>query len=134
MADEECKKLGKRVWLRVEATEFSGGILVLWNKEDNMLRVVHTQRQFVHFSLLTSGGNPWKLTIVYLSPNSTIRQSLWRDLKQLQIALPWLLIADFSVDIHGHERSSGRGGSPSFVDMVQGGHLLDLGFFGPNFT
>lgn len=51
-----------------------------------------------------------------------------------RISASWLLIGDFNSVIHGHERSSGKGVSSSFLDMVQCRGLLDLGFAGPKFT
>lgn len=87
-----------------------------------------------HLSMLTNARKTWELTVMYASPNPSIRGSLWRDLKSLQIRLPWCLIWDFNVVLFGYEQSFSGEASPSFLDIVKLRGLVDMGFAGPRFT
>ena len=97
-ADDICNKLGFDYWVRVEAMGFNGGIWVLW-KEHYQLNVIKTHPQFIHMQIKSQGGHLWHLSVVYGSPNSSLRRFLWRDLNQYPInnATPWLIIVgDFN--------------------------------------
>lgn len=50
--DKVCKKLGKKSWVRSEATGFSGGTWVCWNDEEVDLRVLRVTRSFVHMEVV----------------------------------------------------------------------------------
>lgn len=56
-ADEACSKLGKSDRTRLEAKGFSGGVWVLWNKDEINLEILHARKAFYpHFSVPRRGG------------------------------------------------------------------------------
>lgn len=68
-ADHVCKKLKKKNWVRVEVMGFSGSIWILWDDEDVILKVRHTNKKYVNLAVLLTIGVSWELTVVYVSPN-----------------------------------------------------------------
>lgn len=75
-ADVVCRRLGSRDWVRSEAEGFSGGIWVLWNREEVNLKVVHVEKHSVH--VIVDEGKPtaWLLTAVYASPQHHLRPTI----------------------------------------------------------
>ncbi|XP_075499925.1 uncharacterized protein LOC142538495 [Primulina tabacum] len=138
-ADDICKKMGYSNWLRVEAVGFSGGIWIFW-KEDIHLEIVYSHPQFVLARVEGNNRIPWFLSIVYGSPNATLRKRLWQDLtkENLNIAGPWLSIGDYnSVSSEQEVSSTGRvasNRSAGLTDWMFNQGLLDLGYIGSRFT
>ncbi|XP_073015397.1 uncharacterized protein [Primulina eburnea] len=138
-ADDICKKMGYKNWLRVEAVGFSGGIWIFW-QEEIMLEAIYTHPQFVLARVETSNSSPWNLSIVYGSPNATLRKKLWEDLMadKLNIIGPWMSIGDYNCTISDQETSYNRGSDQSrsagMTDWMFEQGLIDLGFVGPTFT
>lgn len=132
--DRMCEKLGKRRWIRAEATGFSRGIWVLWEKEEISvtLKVVH--KSFIHMEVESASRKRWTLTAVYASSQLSARQFIWGKLNELEVKTPWALIGDFNYVLKTEERSSNSGASSSFIDWVDGNGLVDLGFIGSKFT
>lgn len=133
-ADEACKRTEKRKWFRVEASGFSGGIWVLWNKEDIQLKVIYAQKEFVRLSILNYASKEWETTIVCASPNPNIGSSLWWDPTLMHTRVPLCLIGDFNATLTGQERLLRTGALTMFLDMVYNRSLIDMGFIGPRFT
>ena len=77
-ADTVCRKLGFDYWVRVEALGFSGGIWVLW-KECMKVDILKTHPQFIHMQIDTEGGRDWLFSMVYGSPNVSLRKFLLMD-------------------------------------------------------
>lgn len=75
-ADDICNKMGYENWLRVEAVGFSGGIWIFW-KDNLHLEIVQSHPQFVILRVKKDTATPWFLSIVYGSPDSTLRKRLW---------------------------------------------------------
>ncbi|XP_073045682.1 uncharacterized protein [Primulina eburnea] len=138
-ADEICKKMGFENWLRVEATGFSGGIWVFW-QDDMKLEIVHTHSQFVLVRVKVGHQALWLLSIVYGSPNATLRKKLWHDLSldNLNIEGPWCSIGDYNSVISDDEiepqRNSAHHRSPEFADWIFNQAMIDMGFKGSKFT
>lgn len=40
MADQVCRKLGKKRWVRSEAGGFSGGVWIFWDEDEVRVKVV----------------------------------------------------------------------------------------------
>ncbi|CAL8115937.1 unnamed protein product [Prunus armeniaca] len=80
----------------------------------------------------------WLLTVVYASPCSNVRTSLWKYFDGLAAVcnLPWLLIGDFNDIVCGDEKLGGNldVGGQHFIEWLDRNHLIDLGFSGSNFT
>lgn len=73
-ADEVCSKLGKKKWIRSEASGFSGGLWVLWDKEDVVLKMEYAHKSFSHLEVKTAGRLCWALTVVCTHPNPKVRK------------------------------------------------------------
>ncbi|XP_038688673.1 uncharacterized protein LOC119987842 [Tripterygium wilfordii] len=138
-ADSLCKQWGFANWVRVEAFGFSGGIWVFWH-DKYQIEVVHTHPQFVHLCVNGDGARNWFLTVVYGSPNATLRKMLWQDLRKEEIGItaPWLLAGDFNSVVSSDEVSSNRHQvhkrCAGFVNWIFDQGLIDMGFSGPIYT
>lgn len=53
--DEVCAKLGRKSWIRSEATGFSGGVWVLWDDKAISLSLKEANRFFLHFDMKSAG-------------------------------------------------------------------------------
>ncbi|XP_057425973.1 uncharacterized protein LOC130719367 [Lotus japonicus] len=122
----------------VEAEGFSGGIWLLWSKQYGKVEVMSSHRQFIHARITTSANLPSLLvTFVYGSPNISVRDFLWRELRRLAstISEPWMVIWDFNAYLHASDKVGG--GPPNavamrkFSDCITDCAISDLGFKGP---
>ncbi|XP_075498049.1 uncharacterized protein LOC142536533 [Primulina tabacum] len=138
-ADEICKKMGFENWLRVEATGFSGGIWIFWQDTINM-EVVHTHPQFLLARVKIDNKDPWFLSIVYGSPNATLRKKLWQDLdiEKLNIQGPWCSIRDYNSVITKDEVASRmkttNHRSGDFTEWIFNQKMIDMGYEGATHT
>lgn len=133
-ADDSCRRLGRRDWIRSKARGFSGGIWILWDRQEIALTVIHVELHFVHLLVHEANGKIWELTAIYASPQRSLRPALWKQLESIQRSYPWVLIGDFNCTSKEAERSSPGGISDSFVEMLQREGLIDVGYTGPSFT
>ncbi|XP_050220226.1 uncharacterized protein LOC126670515 [Mercurialis annua] len=123
---------------RVEAVGFSGGIWIIWNQKYDIV-VLDNNKYFIHLRIV-DGTETFLLTIVYASPNATLRQHLWTDLNVLAtlIAEPWMLGGNFNAALYDNERKGGAygngGGCRQFRSFFESHSLIDLGFCGSQFT
>ncbi|XP_073051225.1 uncharacterized protein [Primulina eburnea] len=126
-------------WLRVEAVGFSGGIWIFW-KEEIHLEIISSHPQFVLARVEGIHRSPWFLSIVYGSPNGTLRKRLWQDLTKEKLNLdgPWLSIGDYnSVSSEQEVTSNGRLAnirSAGLTEWMFNQGLVDLGYIGSRFT
>ncbi|XP_073046080.1 uncharacterized protein [Primulina eburnea] len=138
-ADAICNKMKYENWVRVEAVGFSGGIWIFWN-DDVTLEILYSHPQFVLARVETNNSVPWFLTIVYGSPNPTLRKRLWQDLtkENLNIQGSWLSVGDYNSVCNEHETSTTEGAthhrSAGFNDWLFNQGLIDIGFSGSRFT
>lgn len=97
VATKCCKSLGFDKWMRIESVGFSGIIWLLW-KSNWDIEVLSTHPQFAHVRVKQGNVRPWVMTVVYASPNQTLRNLLWRDLSvnELRINDPWMVVGDFN--------------------------------------
>lgn len=91
-----------------------GGIWLLW-KADYKLDILKTHPQFVLARICRNDSSPWLLSVVYGSPNASLRNFLWQDLASNSIDLsdPWLAVRDFhsvtsSTEVSSNSRISNR--------------------------
>ena len=84
--------------------------------------------------------HPWLLSIVYGSPNLTLRKFQWQALhcNKLDLSKPWLVAGDFNAITSGHETSypgnlDNRRCS-LFNEWISNHQLIDMGFSWPGFT
>ncbi|XP_057444772.1 uncharacterized protein LOC130737018 [Lotus japonicus] len=125
----------------VEAEGFSGGIWIFWSKSWGSVEVLYSHRQLVHLRIKPNNGQPhFLVTFVYGSPNVSLRDFLWRELRQLasHITEPWVVMGDFNTYLHASDKVGG--GPPNMLSMskfrncIEECSLSDLGFKGPPFT
>ncbi|XP_057444746.1 uncharacterized protein LOC130736989 [Lotus japonicus] len=124
----------------VEEEGFSGGIWILWKKQWGQVDIISSHRQFVHTRISPKDGPSLQVTFVYGSPNCTVRDILWRELRRLasQISGPWLVAGDFNSYLSASNKLGG--GPPNlssmnkFRDCLDACSLSDLEFKGPPFT
>ncbi|XP_008231245.1 PREDICTED: uncharacterized protein LOC103330439 [Prunus mume] len=113
-----------------------GGIWLLWNGNSVSLHVVAHSSQFIT-ALVTSRNKRWLLTVVYANPYPMIREALWKYFDDLALVSSlWLVLGDFNDIASADEKCGGNlnHGGKSFVDWIDRNHLVDLGFFGAQFT
>lgn len=68
-ADEVCRRLGKTMWIRMDAESFSGGVWCLWDDGDIELELRYAHPSFLHVAVKSAGGFACELTAVYASRN-----------------------------------------------------------------
>ena len=70
----------------MEALSFSGGTWVLWQECMNV-KIIKTHPQFIHMRVSYKEEREWMLSVVYGSPNPSLRRTLWKDLNKNLIDL-----------------------------------------------
>lgn len=91
VADQVCSRIGWRRWYRVEANGFSWGIWIFWREERLEIKILHEHHQFVHLQITENRDAVWYATVVYASPNPTVRRQLWTDLRRIASKQPWCI-------------------------------------------
>ncbi|CAL2256143.1 unnamed protein product [Prunus armeniaca] len=121
----------------VDANLFLGGIWLLWNCSNIQLNIVACSNQSIT-AMIIQGTSSWILTVVYTHPCHGIRRSLWNCLDGVSSTnnLPWLVTGDFNEIVDDSEKKGGKAAhcNSGFVDWIGRHHLVDLGFFGAEFT
>ncbi|KAK4482042.1 hypothetical protein RD792_012965 [Penstemon davidsonii] len=118
----------------------SGGIWLLWQKENIRVEVLSVDPQVIHAIIGPNSQREWLCSGVYARPNPAVRESLWKNLEDLSTAvrLPWMLTGDFNQVISSNEKKGGclpsLGRCLRFKEMIDNCGLIDLGFRGPKFT
>ncbi|KAI9070629.1 hypothetical protein K1719_047409, partial [Acacia pycnantha] len=124
---------------RVEAVGFSGGIWVLWNREELCVDVLVKEEQFL-YCRLNLNGKEMLFTAVYASPCEQKRQQVWSMLYGLAMEIhePWLVAGDFNEIKSPMEQRGGRGANETrcrvFNEWIQDCNLVDMETKGPFFT
>ena len=124
---------------RIEVECFSGGIWLIW-REVVAISIIRNDRQFIHLVVSAPNHNNFLFTAVYGSPNFRGRQTLWSNLRGLDIdnVVPWLVTGDFNAFLSRDEKKEGsiRGCMPckKFNEWLRECAMFDLGFYGPKFT
>lgn len=86
------KSIGFDDYFVVEAEGFSGGIWIMWAKQWGSVEILSSRRQLVHLRVTPRDGLPcFQASFVYGSPNISLRDFLWRELRRItaQITEPW---------------------------------------------
>ncbi|KAJ8440029.1 hypothetical protein Cgig2_020517 [Carnegiea gigantea] len=138
--DTVCNKLKFDGRFRVEANGFSGGIWVLWNKEETQLNIVTLSEQYVTMQVSHNLGENWLFSAIYANPHESRREELWTDLEDFSRTntTPWLLAGDFNETRNMEERRNYSEGlqrrCAKFDHWIENNGLMDLGYSGPRFT
>ncbi|XP_057452046.1 uncharacterized protein LOC130743838 [Lotus japonicus] len=135
------KTVGFDDFFVVEVEGFSGGIWVMWQKNWGSVEIISSHRQFIHTRITPKGNLPSLLvTFVYGSPNYSIREILWRELRCLASTMqtPWMVLGDFNAYLSSSDK---LGGGPAntvamnkFRSCLDDCSLSEFGFKGPPFT
>ncbi|KAI9108411.1 hypothetical protein K1719_020602 [Acacia pycnantha] len=130
---------GFKHWCRMEAEGYSGGIWIVWEREDLSLDVLVKEDQFIHCRIRLGGVN-MLLTAVHASPNEQKRRELWANLQELaaSMAEPWLIPGDFN-EIRSplEQKGGGRVNETrcrKFNEWIQACDLIDVETKGPFYT
>ncbi|KAF7844997.1 ribonuclease H [Senna tora] len=116
-----------------------GGIWCMWNTNKFMVEVITKHPQFMHMKI-SSGSSFWFFTVVYGSLQSNSRRELWHHLNLLShsISDPWAIAGDFNSFLYSFEKQGGSiNGSRldgNFRSWIEEGCLMDLGYYGSEFT
>ncbi|XP_031131690.1 uncharacterized protein LOC116033075 [Ipomoea triloba] len=134
-ANRICISFGFEEWVRVEAVGFSGGIWVFWNHTVE-IQVISTHPQFVNLQVKEGNGLPWVLSLVYGSPNISLRRRLFSELTSSSFSTQpcWLACCDFNSVTSSDEVSNAACFNSSrcadFNNWIFREGLIDLGFTG----
>ncbi|KAI9085233.1 hypothetical protein K1719_032756 [Acacia pycnantha] len=138
-ASKIIKGWGFRNWVRMEANGFSGGLWIMWERDDLKVEVLEANEQFIHCNLWV-GVERVLFTAIYASPNDQKRRELWETLQGLaaDIVEPWFLTGDFNEIRSPFEQKGGGRVNVSrcdrFNEWIQRCSLIDVESKGPFFT
>ncbi|KAI9119567.1 hypothetical protein K1719_009443 [Acacia pycnantha] len=139
VASNVIKNWGFQYSVRKEAEGFSGGIWILWSREDLVVDVLEIEEQFIHCRVRVSNKS-MMFTAVYAHPNEQRRHGCWERLfnLSLEITEPWLLGGDFNkIKTPLEQKGGGRINEArcrNFNSWIQDCHLIDLEASGPLYT
>ncbi|KAI9125353.1 hypothetical protein K1719_003969 [Acacia pycnantha] len=138
-AHKTIKSWGFKNSVRVEAAGFSGGIWIMWKRDDLQLDVIVKDEQFIQCKLRLNGEETL-FTAVYASPCEQNRRRLWQALKELAstISVPWIFAGDFNeIKTPLEQKGGGRVNEVRcrvFNEWIQECGLIDVEAKGPFFT
>ncbi|CAN1131198.1 hypothetical protein LINPERHAP2_LOCUS6266 [Linum perenne] len=139
-AEDVVKKLGFDSHLIEDARGFAGGIWLMWNSNQVLVREVGRSEQAIHVTIDSEGLPTLMLSAIYACPRPTGRALLWDELREWRrrVDIPGCLIGDFNSILSPEDKAGGSSYDPyrsaSFRSCVEDCELLDLGFVGPRFT
>jgi len=139
-ADTVCNKLKFDGRFHIEANGFSGGIWVLWNKDDFQLNIVTSSEQYVTMQVSHNLGETWFFSAIYANPHESQQEELWTDLEDFlrTNTTSWPLAGDFNETRNMEERRNCSEGiqkrCAKFDHWIDNNGLMDLGYLGPPFT
>lgn len=137
-ASDTLMQLGFTDYKIIEANGFSGVLWLLWNNNKFTVDVLDAAFQAISLKVTIPGLATWILTVLYASPNCSLRNNLWCYLENLfsMHRFPWILIGDYNELVAAVDKSfgslSGRFGG--LKRWVERNALIDLGFKGSRFT
>ena len=133
-------KLNFDYMLGVDSVGQSGGLVLLWNDQINV--VIHNySRPYINAIVkLGRDGFPWKFLGFYGHPVAEKRHELWGLLRHLSDyePMPWLCVGYFNEIVNLSEIKGAtcrnRRQMEDFQKALEDCQLCDLGFKGPKFT
>ncbi|XP_060965524.1 uncharacterized protein LOC133034451 [Cannabis sativa] len=123
----------------VEARGHSGGLAMLWKKEEEG-KLISFSTNHIDLELNMDGYPTFRATGFYGEPQRHLRANTWRAIRQLsgESSLPWCLLGDLNNTLNHSDK---RGGRPypnwlltGFQDVVSECHLIDMEIQGHPFT
>ncbi|KAI9080475.1 hypothetical protein K1719_037589 [Acacia pycnantha] len=138
-ASRVIKNWGFQYSVRREAEGFSGGIWILWNREELLVNVIEMDDQYIHCRMCIDSKS-MLFTAVYANPNEQRRHRVWDRLfnLSLEISEPWLLAGDYNdIKTPLEQKGGGRVNEARcnhFNSWLQSCRLIDLETSGPFYT
>jgi exonuclease III len=140
VARKAIKRLGFKNHIVSEAHGFSGGIWLLWNRQDVQFEVIQNDFHFIHVKVKEKDNDPWFLTVVYASPRENERAATWHQLRVLAdgIREPWMMVGDFNEIASPGEKKGGAQHDPrkclNFSNWINECKLIEVTTTGTKFT
>lgn len=126
-------------WASIPSTSFSGGIIIMWNRNVGFVTPVAVSRSALHL-IISSPEDSWILTTIYNSQVYSDNKKIWYSLSNLYfLNSPWLITWDFNA-ISSSKEHKGRpfrnysSKSKLFSSFILENNLFDLEFGGSCFT
>lgn len=124
----------------MESEGLSGGIVAFWRNSSVSMNAFHQCNQQIALLISEGSSDPWLISGVYASTDFRERRVLWYEiLSLLAQSIPSISTGDFNCITSANEKKGGRRDIDSaeiseFRSFISSAGLLDLGFFGPQFT
>ncbi|KAI9110616.1 hypothetical protein K1719_018482 [Acacia pycnantha] len=138
-ASRIIKNWGFRHSVRMEAEGFSGGIWIVWQRDDLNMAVITKDEQFIHCKIGLD-GEEMLFSAVYASPCEQKRRRLWEVFQEIAINVtePWLVAGDFNeIKTPLEQKGGGRVNDTRcrrFNDWIQDCGFIDVDAKCPFFT
>ncbi|CAM8983245.1 unnamed protein product [Rhodiola kirilowii] len=135
--EEVRVQVGFRYCFSVSSRGKAGGMALMWQDE---IEVDIVNYSFYHIDFIVQSSTPFRATLFYGHPRSSLRYRSWDLLRRLRTlsTLPWCVLGDFNEVLQESEMSSDcayrRRFIQQFRDVLLDCHLSDIGFVGPKFT
>ncbi|XP_061353963.1 uncharacterized protein LOC133298652 [Gastrolobium bilobum] len=108
-----------------EASEFAGGIWVMWNFSITKMDIISQSRQYIHMRIEIENFSSFLCTAIYANPHEEIRHEMREEVKDMSMSIsePWLMVGDF-IDIRSSNEKIGSS-IPNFVKCQRFQAFLD---------
>ncbi|KAL0925536.1 hypothetical protein M5K25_003881 [Dendrobium thyrsiflorum] len=122
------------------ARSMSGGILVLWKRDDVQFTVVEDSHQFVFGVIQIPNMGNWNVTTVYGNKDLHVRRALWDSLERLTSSdIPFVVGGDFNCIISKEDKRGGKRyifsqGPQEMRSFMANNNFHDVGVLRPKFT
>lgn len=135
-----CSKIPRHwEWAALLANGYSGGIIVMWNKEFGHVALFAVNKA-LHLIISPYPSSIFIISIIYNSNRLYSQHSLSLELSRLtNFNFPWLLIGDFNTIVNRNEHKGGllryySHIAISFSEFINANNLIDHNFSRPKFT
>ncbi|KAI9124813.1 hypothetical protein K1719_004140 [Acacia pycnantha] len=101
MSEGRVGQLGFPNMELMDCEGYSGGIWCLWDRNISSISLLECHHQFIHMQVTGAVENTWMFTVVYASPSSATRRTLWENPSRLALSCQgsWLVGGDFNVTL-----------------------------------
>lgn len=127
-------------WVAITADGRSGGIIILWKKNLDIVTPIAKSKQVLHLALSTPSLNTLIVLVTYDSQQVNIQKKVWRELTRLaSLEVPWCILGDFNSIVSSEEHIKGcfnyyNHKAHAFSNFISFNALLDIGFIGSAFS
>ena len=99
------------VFITTDTIGFTGGLWILWKKEDAKVNLLTSTEQEIHATIkVCSTNHSWLIFAIYASPKIAERRLIWSNLSEVAKLhnLPWLMLGNFNEVLCGEDKYGGR--------------------------